>query len=296
MSPKVTALATAVALMISVCPAVAAGGPADPVDEKATRALKEASEAKELAEEAKLDELKSGKFIQYGITAGYSFVIQTQSIFQESASAEQESFASTTMPYVLLVPAYWWLGDITRAYCAAEWGADAVLAQKRANRLAEQLTFEMTGAQYTTDGATGEEGLWVRDKDKDGNPTKVWYSKRQYIHSVTNWNANARGRCVAAKGGVWIGKPLPYDASVVDGRPGGAEYKHQVDPSFALGVAYTPNAYVTALVGLSFNHLKIDGKPATATEPAVEESLKRFVTVVFALGGNLDILGILLKK
>lgn len=72
---------------------------------RATEATAKATERslefqQQAATEAQFEELQAGNFIQYGVTAGYAFVLHTASLDSGTDGAKQKSFAVTTMPYV----------------------------------------------------------------------------------------------------------------------------------------------------------------------------------------------------
>jgi hypothetical protein len=103
------------------------------------------------------------------------------------------------------------------------------------------------------------------------------------------WDLDRDGACGLTKLGLFVGKPISYDASVVKDSSSG-QSKENVASFFSIGAAYVPNAYVTMLAGVSINSITIPGTAATDAEPAIPDSLRRFVTVVFGLGGNIDVL------
>lgn len=246
--------------------------------EKADEARAIANTAKKTAEEARLESLRSGAFIQYGVTAGVAFMLETASVGEGTGGARQVSYASTTMPYVLLVPGYWFLGDITREYCATAYGANDALAMQAAADYARRKA-----ASTLTQP---EQRAYDRE-DKDA------VEKVQKLADEL-WNRNQRGRCGWTKVGVWVGKPISYSASVREGNDH-PEFKGTVDSSFAFGVAFAPNAYVTALFGGSLNSITVDGTAATPTQPATADELRRIVSLTFGLGGNLDMLGLVFR-
>lgn len=269
-----------------------AGAPAQELaktaSETATAAAETAKAASETANaavlaasQAKFADLTAGKLIQYGITAGYSFAIQTRSLARGTDDARQRSVAVTTMPYVVLVPGYWALqasSDTTAAYCAAAYGTDAALAAEAA-------------ANYARRKAVATLTLDEQERFKAGDgPIRQLVQQR----ADSEWNRSLPGRCGITRVGLFAGRPISYDASVIVGG-GASESKEQVDSIIALGVAYVPNAYVTLLVGVSVNAVDIPGSPATNDEPETPDRRRRFVNGLVAFGGNIDILSALLK-
>lgn len=235
---------------------------------------------------AKFDDLKSAKFIQYGITAGFAFAIQSSSLGDGTKGSRQKSATSTTMPYVLLVPAYWAYRDISRKYCAALYGSDEATALKAANTYAKEVT-KIKGSpdQKKAIGNTNPDPTDLKGKHSIEDTA---------IDGATGWDPTAEGRCGWTRIGAWFGKPIAYDASVVSTN-NDPESKQQVDSTFAFGLAYTPNAYVAALIGLSLNRITIPAVAATATQPAIPDQIRRFTNLTVGFGGNLDILGTLFK-
>ncbi len=194
--------------------------------------------------EAKFDELRSGKLIQYGVTGGISFAIASE-LSTGSYGAKQEGTAVTTMPYVLLLPRYWFgTSDITRAFCATAYGSDAVLARAAAVNYARRKAVETLHP--------AERALYDR---KD--PTVVDKVEELAFGPSGDWKKDEDGSCGWYKWGVFVGKPIAYDASMRE-VSGGRELKGEISSSFSAGVGFAPNAYVTLMLGLAANYIVVD--------------------------------------
>jgi hypothetical protein len=226
----------------------------------------------------RFEQLKQGKFIQYGITGGVAAALQTGWSSKGTDGAEQLSNAVTAMPYALIVPAYWWQPDITATYCATKYGTDSVTAQEAARSYSVRKVVATLSPSRRTAYDNGD--ATVRDE--------VDQEARQL------WNPTLGGKCGLTRIAFFVGKPLEYDASV---KPSSKEeqQKMKVNSFAALGMGYAPNAYVTVLAGVSLNYIEISGKEAMGDQAATPDKLRRFTTAVFAIGGNIDIVGSIFK-
>ncbi len=241
-----------------------------------------AQEAKERAE-AQLNEAKTTKLIQLGVTAGFAVVGQSNSPGGGTDGAKQVSFSLTTMPYLALVPAYWFIGDYNRTYCSSKFFAgDRVAATKATlERVKQRKRLALPPEeQRNLDSAD----LDVRKK-ADDDLAKT---------AMTVWDPEKDGKCAATYIGLWVGKPLAYNA-VVTPATNVASQKLEVNPAASAGFGIFPNAYVAILLGVTHSSVDIPAQMATATAPVKPEAARSFVTFTFGLGGNLDILGAIFK-
>jgi hypothetical protein len=223
-------------------------------EEKATTAKKNEDKAQTQAQDAKfdLDALKSGRLMQYGLTAGVAAAMQ---IGLPTSDASQKTVAVTAMPYVLAVPFYWGVPQATRSYCAASWGvgdeAEATaaaqgVAKKTAERMyaaavpvvKQQLRLEKPDAspvltpQQKEDAryAIGKQYLLLPRDPADEKELRTTLLMRvrfvedsvkddtlrdDAISSITNiiWNPRLQGSCGLGKVGLWLGIPTSYSAT-----------------------------------------------------------------------------------
>lgn len=244
----------------------------------ATVAAASANAATEQLKTERFEQLQQGKFIQYGVTGGVAAVLETGWSSKGTAGAEQRSNAVTAMPYVLIVPAYWWKPDITATYCATKYGSDSVTAQEAARAYSIRKVVVTLSPRKRAAYDQGDEAT------------------RDEVDSLAReeWDPSANGRCGSTRIALFVGKPLAYDASVKPSSEEG-ERKMSVNSFVAFGGGYAPNAYVTILAGVSLNYIDVKGTDAMSDQPATPDKIRRFVTAVFAIGGNLDIVASVFK-
>ena len=120
-----------------------------------------------------------------------------------------------------------------------------------------------------------------------------------YKKRILEWMAglefrtSRNARCWTKRFGLWIGIPLSYDATTTV--PSGASGDKQptasrtVKPVIAFGGAFSPNAYVSLLVGLTVGSVTRDDKD---DKTPIDRTI--WATTV-AVGGNLDVVTSLTK-
>jgi hypothetical protein len=109
----------------------------DAATAKAVAAIASAKKEEVQKEEAKLTlaDIKSGKLVSYGVTGGVSVALQWGTNTRE---VRQWTPAVTTMPYVAVLPAYWFEHDVTRKYCASSWTGEVIDAIKASQQSAQK--------------------------------------------------------------------------------------------------------------------------------------------------------------
>src|SRR6188768_2398093 len=110
--------------------------PATPATPPTTTPVPAAAPAKDDPPDAGAD-IKSGKLIRYGLTAGVAFSVHVP--FRPSL---QKYVGVSGMPYLAILPGWWWrkMGNITRAYCADKFLFDSnEHAKKAADAMAEGI-------------------------------------------------------------------------------------------------------------------------------------------------------------
>lgn len=288
--------------------APAAPGEAPPAAADAQKTADAALE-KATSLEARLDDLKSGKFIQYGITAGAALVAVSPSIGGDSSGIHQTGFGWTLMPYVMVVPGYWFVGgDITASYCASAYGNDVATAQQKANAYSRRKAVaDLVGQDLNTynAGNTEQKELFIAPrafsvarivpKSVKGSTSPA--TQKEIDDAIIanksyhgDWNPNLSGKCGLTRFGFVLGKPASYNATVVSASKA-PETKAQVDSDFAIGVAYAPNAYVTVMLVVAPSSITIPGSPKTDTAPAGADKIGKFSTLMLGVGGNIDAIG-----
>ncbi len=109
--------------------------------------------------------------------------------------------------------------------------------------------------------------------------------QRDYlIERIANkiWIPTLPARCVAHKWGFWTGIPLAYDTVITEGA---VDSTRRVTGRIAGGLAFSPNAYISFMVGFAYSVYRPD-----PVAPATEAPFHGIVTPTISIGGNLDIL------
>lgn len=277
-----------------------------------------AKKAEQAAQDAKsiLDEIKTGKLISSGLTAGVALSVQTP--IGSTNGTHQDSVNAVAMPYLMAVPGYWWLPQATREYCASSWGAgdesasqdaaiaiaarratllftkivDAIRAGEEddlviATALLGDLTVQVSdnGAERLAHVAQGIVQAARKWNNNHGTPEQ----KDEIISWLADqdWNPARRGSCVLTKFGAWIGKPADYQ---VRGTLEGTSLSDaKFTPAAAFGLAFSPNAYFSFLVGVTVG---------TLSDSSAGSGVNASATCwggTIAVGGNVDLVGGLFK-
>ncbi len=239
-------------------------------EEKAT-----AEKEQRTAAQQQLDDARAGKLIRYGVTAGLSIVAQTGSPADGTGGARQRSFDLTTMPYLVLAPAYWFKKDQAATYCASSYvDADEAAALAAAFERAKKI------ARLGLDRRTQLDLESDNKETRDAAEAKLDSAARELFDPRT------RPTCWPTRFGVYVGRPADFTSNVRVAA-GAPESKQTVSPTVSAGLAFIPNAYITVLVGASHERITVPADSASGT-PEVQ---RRFVAFTIGLGGNLDLLG-----
>lgn len=116
----------------------------------------------------------------------------------------------------------------------------------------------------------------------------------ELMTSVVKWTPGRPARaCGWRKIGAWVGIPVKYEARV-EGQPFevAVNAKTELDPVIAFGLGYTPNAYVSVLLGGSYNRVSV----ASSMSDPEARNLAGLWTLTVGLGVNADILTLLRSK
>jgi len=106
------------------------------------------------ASEQRFNEIKSGKLIRYGITAGVALAITTP--FASMGGFRQKTVDVMAMPYINLLPAYWRGGyhRATHVACASQYAG----GQDAARRVARELARD--DAEVVVNALLAEAATW----------------------------------------------------------------------------------------------------------------------------------------
>lgn len=135
---------------------------------------------------------------------------------------------------------------------------------------------------------------WLRVKARP-NADAEWVAAERAsiveLIATLSWNPVWPGACLSRKFGIWVGIPLKYSTTTELGIGNGtdARGKRDVSPTIAVGLGFSPNAYISILAGISINTIERAANPAVGA-PAGDVSA---VTFLAGIGGNLDVLTLL---
>jgi hypothetical protein len=219
---------------------------------------------KSLAEEPSLaDQLKSGVLLQHGVTVGLALAVHTP---RPNGHTHLESLGVSAMPYVLISPRYWGMGNIQAKYCASGWAFGT--SQSRKN---------------IADEYAGEKGGIKRQSGEDMDAYRQ--RARQRVLDKTGWNMDAQmyGRCdVAPYFNLWAGYPSSFTA---DASRSGSSKGYEFESRVAFGWGILLHAYLHLLAGVSYAEFK----------PGDDRRYASLWSPVVAIGGNIDVFGLLLN-
>ena len=253
-------------------------------------------------------EKATGKLLSFGVTAGTALSVSVPPPWK--ATSRQLGIKVINLPYFMVLPGYWGTRQTIREYCASAWtGGDetkaAIAAQSIARRTAEitldemkisilsRRTIQEVTQLYLNDMSLADaarvyvlvdNGLDLANRKKKLESDREFRIARELI-AQTVWDPTTRGRCILRQFGLWVGLPFNYTTrttlAVQDSNVRG---ERAVDPQIAFGVAFTPHAYFSALLGVTYAEI-IPGEDESEAERRPTWS------VVAALGANLDLLG-----
>lgn len=132
-----------------------------------------------------------------------------------------------------------------------------------------------------------ETRIWQTTPPQDPDARDV--KKASIINSLANteWNSNLRGKCWWTRFGGFIGMPLGNEVRAKV-RGIGIE-KRDFNSHLAFGITFTPNAYVSLLLGVTVGEVTRKESETTTPDPRTVWAGN------FSLGGNFDLAAALLK-
>lgn len=289
---------------------------AEPQTATGTKETEPEDEPEEKTEaEKELDKLKAGKLIRWGITGGVAPAFYQPFNRAQNAASVPGMGALT---YVLFLPGFWRNRPEQNIYCANRWtgteneaaaarAADD-LAIERAKIIVDRLLASEKSGALKPGGAPTEimctDGRCLRDEDAvrvlagkvnaGGDDAEAARTTLTAIvqRSTFDWTSGISASCRSRMWGLWFGYPLKYTATVPRAvmTASGEQIRRDrldVQPIFATGLGFSPNAYVSLLAGVSIGKVNLP--------PAKDQDDEVIVSFLFGLGGNLDLLGFLTK-
>jgi hypothetical protein len=270
--------------------------------DKLNSAVLIANEVKVLADEGTLK--GSSKLIERGISVGAAATVVVHLATGGGRSFDLKPQAAVVaMPYLALYPAYWGSTEPVQKFCASKHSreeSDArraadVVARKRAEVYADQLLAAYAAgsddglmAALRDAGATPSVALTkaVAAAAQKAEPAEHAQSSEALIATIAadpeliDWPLNSNASCGSHMLGVYVGRPADFDVTY---RSGGNAMGTQSHTSIvSAGLAFTPSAYVSLLVGYTYGRVSFEASERTIALNAH--------SLAFSLGGNLDFL------
>jgi len=248
------------------------------------------------------DQTKAVHLMEFGITAGLAAAVQIP-----TKSDYGPDFASvTSMPYLMIMPGFWGSEKESRKYCASQWGFGsqekahaASIAMSRqwarrtiaagADRLASSVSVKALAREWSTLGVKG--GTYASKLEKISKmSTSTTLNKDERAKQLEalvgalaseHWNPSIDATCWYRKFGVWVGRPMTYrvESKVKGESVGELEY----EPIGAFGLGFSPNAYLSFVVGAAYGSLAVTAADSTTTT-------HQTWAWTIGVGGNLDII------
>lgn len=218
--------------------------------------------------------------LKFGLSVGAAAAFITP--VDGGKGANQKGTAVAAMPYIALMPTYWFLGNVSKEYCMTRaLTLNRSTAQEGANSTAMTIARQKYAAD-TKAGCTSEE---CKALNPNGAPYKSFDQVyRTATLKYSGWDVNYPGRCPASWLGVYFGIPLGYSTNF-------GTRKLDAKPKASFGLALAPTPYVNLLVGVTAVDAEI---PATKDAMGMETAPAKFKgswQLTFALGGTVDIFG-----
>lgn len=274
-------------------------------DEQETPSRGDAAELDRVKGE--LNASKSANIIRHGVTIGLGFGLQS-SLTVRSPARE------SVLPYLAVFPAYFWKNEAVRHYCAASWGAGdehesteaaKAIARKWSSRAYSAIVLSMKGNMdweqigrlhlptTQSSGAAERAVLRLVWKSISAKGEKAAEAKADALEALANlqWDPTRPAPCGSMKWGLWVGKPLDYEAEFNIAAPGEDEKRRQslkASSLMSFGGVFAPNAHFSLLAGVGpvvVPAVKNDGTTENVT----------IWNIYVAVGGNLDLLGVLFR-
>jgi hypothetical protein len=278
--------------------------------------------------EDKIAELKSGKLIRFGLTAGFAASVTFGVGIERQTNPHLGSLV-----YLMVHPAYWMNNGPRNAYCSSSWVGDgsqepseaaSAVARNEAKRRLDAIVAEIQAnipEDQTIEKLMLDLEIYEEDKSKNKNAQQKIYAEARRLSKLdpfsleyTTGRANLsqaianygyaphwKSSCKSYRIGLWLGKPLGYESNVrLSDRVFNATdnskivsdrttRQREINPIFAAGVGFTPSSYLSVLAGYTLS-----------TAPELNEKNEKIRDrnihgLMFGVGGNLDILTLLTK-
>lgn len=278
---------------------------APPATPELTAAVLIANEMKVLADEETLK--GSSKLIERGISVGAAAtaVVHLGTGGGRNFDLKPQA-AVVAMPYLALYPAYWTSTEPVRKFCASKHSREEedarraadVVARKRAEVYADQfraaylaggdegLDAALSSAGATSAPALGTAVMATGAPDARAQHSEALIAAISADPGLIDWPMNSSASCYGHMFGAYIGRPADFDVTY---RSGGNTLGVQSHTSIvSAGLAITPSAYVSLLVGYTYGRVSFE-----ADERKVELNAH---SLSFSIGGNLDFLATLTRS
>ena len=220
------------------------------------------------------DPLKPFPLLERGIVVGAGVGLHTVGLGNRPrpAVATPSAFA-----YLAIIPQYWFLGDITRKYCAS-----IGEPQQAANAMAAKQTYPYWSDEEVRSKVYPETNAPSGDMAQPGfTPLEVEEIKRHTggeKDRTKGWDVTQRARCGLTWLGVFGALPASYTTNV---RIDDTTFSKEVRPVASFGVLLAPKPYFHVLAGLTVGHVAV-GPSETARD-------KNTLSLFFGLGTTIDI-------
>lgn len=224
------------------------------------------------------DPLKPFPLLEHGLVAGAGLGLHAPGL---GSGTRQTDVATTGFAYVAVVPAYWFLGDVTRKYCASTGDP-----QGAANLFAAQKRYPNTSSAVLTKKLAPKPEF--PDPSDAGTVQPFTADEKASITASTGWDLTRPGSCFSHL--TWLGLfaalPGSYTTNVLAGGVPPTLSK-EVHPYGAFGLLFAVRPYAHVLAGLTIAH--------TAIGPSDTSSEQNMISLFFGLGTTIDVLGAVFK-
>jgi hypothetical protein len=212
-----------------------------------------------------LEALKGGTLIRYGVSLGGAYALHIPARWTDFTAEDSNS---SFMPYIALYPFMYFpkSGAETRAYCSAAW----------------MLTRREDAQTIADDHAILRAGYSKAEAD-------LSEEERQDIERSSRWDLDDPPYCWYRLIGIYVGKPLAISPTIKPAAP----LKDATPTSASIasfGLAWSPNTAFSLMAGLTLWRFSTD----MTTDSSANEN-RSYWTYTFGIGGNLDIIGSLVK-
>lgn len=255
-----------------------------------------ANEAKVLADDETLK--GSSKLIERGISVGAAATVVVHLGTGGGRNFDLKPQAAVVaMPYLALYPAYWGSTEPVRKFCASKHSREEEDARRAADVVARKRATVYADQFSTAYSAGGREGLMAALKSAEASSiealtravTATIAGSKQSEALITtiaadsnlvDWPMNSSADCLGHMFGAYIGRPVDFDVTY---RSYGNALGEKTHTSIvSAGLAFTPSAYVSLLVGYTYGRVSFE-----EDKERVELNAH---SLSFSVGGNLDFL------